>query len=53
MKLLKEMNVKIKILNENKTIEYKQTRIEKFQPFIITSQPFIMKISTCHHESKF
>ena len=28
MKLLKVMNIKIKILNENKTIEYKLTRIQ-------------------------
>ena len=39
MKLLKEMNIKIKILSENKTIEYKQTRIQfyKFLRFTITS----------------
>ena len=28
MKLLKEMNIKTKILNENKTIKYEQTRIQ-------------------------
>ena len=28
MKLLKVINIKIKILNENKTIEYKLTRIQ-------------------------
>ena len=47
------MNTKIKTLNENKTIDYKLTRIKfkKFKSFLITSQPFIMKISTFHHES--
>ena len=39
MKLLKEMNIKIEILHENKTIEYKQTRIQFyiFLRFTITS----------------
>ena len=46
-KSLKEMKIKIKTLNENKAIEYKQTRMKfyKFQPFTITSWPVIMKLN--------
>ena len=47
MKLLEEHNIKIKILNGNKTIKYKyiRTGFEKFQLFTTKFQAVFMKVN--------